>query len=59
MKHPSLLSLYLVDLNSLTRRNRCRLAWYAGIILIPLAAVILINWWFGPGIEEVVYGISR
>ena len=35
-----LVTLYLADLNRLTRREKTRLAWYAWIILTPLAALI-------------------
>jgi hypothetical protein len=50
----NLLSLYLVDLNGLTRRERCRLAWYAAIIAIPLVAVILATHWYGPGLSKII-----
>ncbi|MFA4834825.1 MAG: hypothetical protein WC749_01970 [Dehalococcoidia bacterium] len=50
----NLLALYLADLNHLTRRERIRAAWYAAIILIPLAPVILAHLWYGPGLDRVM-----
>jgi hypothetical protein len=49
-----LLALYLADLNSLTRREKARTWWYAMIIFIPLAAVILAHQWYGPGLDWVM-----
>jgi hypothetical protein len=50
----NLLSLYLVDLNGLTRPERCRLAWYAAVILAPVAAIILASHWYSPGLDRVM-----
>jgi hypothetical protein len=53
----NLFALYLADLNHLTPREHCRLAWYAAIILIPLAAIILAHLIYGPGLGEIIHGL--
>lgn len=50
----NLLSLYLIEFNSLTRREKTRSWWYAAIILIPLAAVILAHHWHGPSLNRIM-----
>jgi hypothetical protein len=49
-----LLALYLIDYNHLTRPEKARACWYAVIICIPLVAVILAHWWYGPGLDRVM-----
>lgn len=49
-----LLSLYLIDYNRLTRREKARAWWYAAIILIPLAAVILAHHLYGPSLGQIM-----
>ena len=56
----NLLSLYLIDFNRdrsidrFTRMEKARAWWYAGIILIPLAAIILASHWYGPSLDRVM-----
>jgi hypothetical protein len=50
----NLLSLYLVDLNNLTRPEKARAWWYAAIILTPLAAVIAAHQFLGPSLERIM-----
>jgi hypothetical protein len=50
----NLLSLYLVDLNNLTRPEKARAWWYAAIIFIPLAAVIAAHQFLGPSLERIM-----
>lgn len=50
----NLLTLYLVDLNHFTRRERLRAGWYALIILAPLAALILAHHLYGPSLGQVM-----
>jgi len=49
-----LLSLYLIDYNGLTRKDKTRFWWYAAIIGIPLAAVILAWAWHGPSLNRIM-----
>jgi len=50
----NLLSLYLIDFNGLTRKDKARAWWYAALILIPLAAVILAHQFFGPSLDRIM-----
>ena len=50
----NLLALYLADLNNLTRRERLQAWWYAAIILIPLAVIILAHHLYGPSLGQVM-----
>lgn len=50
----NLLSLYLADLNHLTRRERTRAAWYAVLIFAPVIAVILAHQLYGPGLDRIM-----
>jgi len=50
----NLLSLYLIDFNGLTRKDKARAWWYAALILIPLAAVILTHQFFGPSLDRIM-----
>ena len=38
----------------LTRRERLRAGWYAAIILIPLAAILLAHHLYGPSLGQVM-----
>lgn len=49
-----LLSLWWDDLYCLTRHERLCLGWYAGILLIPLAAVFMAWLFYGPELEQVL-----
>jgi hypothetical protein len=50
----NLLSLYLADLNGLTRRDRWHLTWYAAIIFPPLVLAFLAWLRFGPSLTQVL-----
>ena len=50
----NLLSLYLIDFNGLSRKDKARAWWYAAIILVPLATVILAHIWYGPSLDQVM-----
>jgi hypothetical protein len=50
----NLLSLYLIDYNRLTRKEKARAWWYAAIILAPLAAVIAAHQFFGPSPGQIM-----
>lgn len=50
----NLLSLYLADLNGLTRRERWRLAWYVLIIFAPLILAVLTWLACGPSLDQVL-----
>jgi hypothetical protein len=50
----NLFALYLADLNRLTRRERTRAAWYAFIILAPIAALILAHQLYGPSLGQIM-----
>jgi hypothetical protein len=50
----NLLSLYLIDYNNLTRREKARAWWYCFIILTPLAAIILAHQLYGPSLGRVM-----
>lgn len=53
-KPMNLLSLYLIDYNNLTRKEKARAGWYVLIILAPLAAIILAHQVYGPSLNRIV-----
>jgi hypothetical protein len=50
----NLLSLYLIDYNGLTRKGKARFWWYAAIIAIPLAAILLACHFHGPSLNRIM-----
>jgi hypothetical protein len=50
----TLLALYLIDYNNLTRPEKARAWWYAFIILTPLAALILAHQLYGPSLARIM-----
>jgi hypothetical protein len=49
-----LLTLYLIDYNGLTRREKARLWWYAAILLAPLALILLAHYCLGPSLDWIM-----
>lgn len=50
----NLIAEYLIDYNRLTRPEKARAWWYAGIIFTPLAALLLAHLLFGPNLGEIM-----
>jgi hypothetical protein len=50
----NLIALYLIDFNRLTRPEKRRAWWYAAIILVPLAAIILAHLCHGPSLDRIM-----
>ncbi len=54
-----LISLYLIDYNGLTRKDKARFCWYAAIILAPLAAVLLACHWHAPSLKRIMGWLTQ
>jgi hypothetical protein len=50
----NLLSLYLIDYNRLTRKEKVRAWWYAVIIFTPLAAILLAHLYHAPSLDRIM-----
>ena len=54
MNPMNLLSLYLIDYNHLTRKDKAPAGWYAVIIFASVIAAILAGHWYGPSLIRVM-----
>lgn len=43
-----------IDFNGLTRRDKARAAWYAWILLAPVAAVLLAYHLYAPSLNRIM-----
>jgi len=48
------LAHYWIDYARLTRREKAHLSWYAAIILLPLAALIIAHLLYGPSLGRIM-----